>query len=117
MASGTAEGLSRLGWSKKAVKTYLWEHSKVPALKLSACVPAMWIPREEIMQDPMPISMSPDGIKIVVAGGLHSGQMMWLQVGCCPEQLTSAEIQLPGHWGELLRRAEEDLGPLPPRRR
>ncbi|MBI3040610.1 MAG: hypothetical protein HYY80_03020 [Chloroflexi bacterium] len=99
MASGTAEGLSRLGWSKEAVKAYLWENSKIPASKLGPQVSAWWIPRERIMQDPMPISTSPKGVKIVVAGGLQSGHMMWLQVGCCPEQLTSAGIKLPAWSG------------------
>ncbi len=61
----------------------------------------------------MPISMSPKGIRIVVAGGLQSGHMMWMQVGCCPDTLTSAEIKLPANWDELLEKAEEDLGPLP----
>ncbi len=112
MASGTAEGLFRFGWSKEEVKTYLWENSKIPVSKLGPRVSAWWIPPEQIMQDPMPISMSPKGVKIVVAGGLQSGHMMWLQVGCCPEQLTSAEINLPANGDELLRKAEEDLGPV-----
>ena len=59
----------------------------------------------------MPILTNPKGIKIVVAGGLQSGHMMWLQVGCCPEQITSAEIKLPANWDELLKKAEDDLGP------
>jgi hypothetical protein len=65
------------------------------------------------MQDPMPVSVSPDGIKIVVAGGDQSGHMMWLQVGCCPQQLSSVEIRLPNNWEELLQRAEADMGPIP----
>ncbi|MFC2034799.1 hypothetical protein ACFLUJ_01590 [Chloroflexota bacterium] len=112
MASGTAEGLSRFGWSKEEVKAYLWENSKIPVSKLGPQVSAWWVPDERIMQDPMPISMSPKGVKIVVAGGLQSGHMMWLQVGCCPEQLTSAEIELPANYNRLLRKADEDLGPI-----
>lgn len=65
------------------------------------------------MQDPMPVSMSPDGIKIVVAGGEQPGHMMWLQVGCCPEQLTNAQIKLPAKWEELLQKADRDIG-FPP---
>jgi hypothetical protein len=37
--------------------------------------------------------------------------MMWLQVGCCPESMTSAEVALPGNWDALLEQAEQDLGP------
>lgn len=112
-ASGTAQGLSKLGWSKEEVKAYLWENSKIPAEKLGPSVTAWWVPAEQIFQDPMPISMSPKGIKIVVAGGLQSGHMMWLQVGCCPERMTSAEIRLPSNWDDLLASAEEDLGAIP----
>ena len=107
MARGTAQGLSRLGWCKKEVMAYLWENSKVPASKMNQLI------RTYIKQDPMPISMSPNGIKIVVAGGLQSGHLMWLQVGCSPQQPASTEMKLPANWEELLMKAKEDLGPLP----
>ncbi len=113
IAGGTAQGLAKLGWSKEAVKTYLWENSKIPASKLGPRITVWWSPLDNIMQDPMPVSMSPGGIKIVVAGGAQSGHMMWLEVGCCPEKLTSAGIELPANWDELLEKAEEDLGSLP----
>jgi len=111
MARGTAQGLAELGWSKEKVKEYLWEHSKVPASQLKPRVDTWWMPKEEILKDPMPITRSPDKIKIVVAGGEQSGHMMWLQVGCCPTQLTSAKIELPQIWNDLLDESLEDLGP------
>ena len=92
---------------------YLWEHSKVPAARLGPRVPTWWSVQEEILEDPMPVVPSPEGIVIVAAGGAQAGHMVWLQVGCCPERMTSAEIKLPQHWDELLQRAEEDLGPVP----
>lgn len=110
MARSTAQGLSKEGWAKEDVRTYLWEHSKVPASKIGPSFPAWWMPSEEILEDPMPVCMSPDGIKIVIAGGDQAGHMMWLQVGCCPEQLTNAQINLPIKWEELLKQAERDLG-------
>ncbi|MFH1381994.1 MAG: hypothetical protein ABIH70_03785 [Chloroflexota bacterium] len=113
MARGTAKGLSRFGWTKEKVKTYLWENSKIPASELEPRVNAWWLPDDDILEDPMPISVSPEGIKIVVAGGLQSGHMMWLQVGCCPEKPATVEIKLPKQWEKLLKKAEEDLGPLP----
>ena len=113
MARGAAQGLSNEGWSKEKVKGYLWEHSKVPASKIGPYFPAWWMPREEIMQDPMPVSMTPSGIKIIVAGGDQSGHMMWLQSGCCPEKMISTEIKLPKNWDELLKKAETDIGPPP----
>ncbi len=112
MAKGTVQGLSRFGWSKEKVRAYLWQNSKIPASKLGPYVSAWWVPTERIIQDPMPISMSPKGIKMVIAGGLQSGHMMWLQVGCCPEELTSAQIKLPVNWDQLLSKANEDLGPV-----
>jgi hypothetical protein len=113
MASGTARGLSRLGWSKEEVKSYLWENSKVPLSKTGPRVSAWWVPGEDIIQDPMPISLSPRGIRMVVAGGLQSGHMMWLQVGCCPERLITTEVPLPTSWSGLLKEAEEVLGSAP----
>jgi hypothetical protein len=107
MARGTAQGLSKLGWSKDAVKKFLWEHSKVPTAEMNQIV------RTYATQDPMPISASPRGIKIVVAGGLQSGHLMWLQVGCAAQKPPNAGIKLPDNWEELLKKAEEDLGPLP----
>ena len=113
MAGSTAKGLSKFGWSKEKVKDYLWQNSKVPASRIGPHISAWWIPNQGIMQDPMPISIDPGGIKIVIAGGSQSGHMMWLQVGCCPESLTSAQITLSANWDDHLRKAEEDLGPVP----
>ncbi|MFC1933950.1 hypothetical protein ACFLXX_02200 [Chloroflexota bacterium] len=113
MAGGTAQGLSRLGWDKEKVKAYLWENSKVPAselARLTAPGSSRSIEFRKMIKDPMPISMSPKGIKIVVAGGMQSGHMMWLQVGASPDQLVSTRVQLPRNWEELLKRANEDLG-------
>jgi hypothetical protein len=74
---------------------------------------AWWIPDQSIMQDPMPISMDPKGIKIVIAGGLQSGHMMWLQVGCCPGRLISTQVTLPANWDELLKKAKKDCQLVP----
>jgi hypothetical protein len=52
---------------------------------------------------------------IVVAGGEQSGHAYWMRYGPGPITPTSAEINLPANWSELLKRAEEDLGPVPTR--
>ena len=109
MARGTAQGLARLGWSKEQVKEYLWQNSMVPATKLGPRFDAWWFPEESVMRDPMPVCLEPRGIEIVIAGGEQSGHMMWLQAGCCPECVTSAEVRLPVRWDELVRRAAQDL--------
>jgi hypothetical protein len=108
---GTAQGLVDLGWTKSSVQDYLWENSKVPEDELTPRINTWWVPVQEILEYPMPISMRPDGIEIVVAGGDQSGHMMWLQVGCCPEELVSREVELPSSWPTLLDEAETDLGP------
>lgn len=113
VAGGTAGGLSALDWSKEAVQEYLWERSKVPAAELGPAIDVWWVPDPSILEDPMPVSMSPEGIEIVVAGGDQSGHMMWLQSGCCPEEITSATVELPARWSDLLDAAQEDLGPIP----
>ena len=61
----------------------------------------------------LPITKKPEDIMIVVAGGEQSGHGYWMHVGCCPAKATSAEIELPADWEQLLTEAEEDLGPAP----
>jgi hypothetical protein len=113
MARGTAQGLSAQGWSKGEIQSYLWERAKVPADELGPPIDTWWIPDPSIFEDPMPVSMSPSGIRMVIAGGDQSGHMMWLQSGCCSETVTSAAIVLPSRWSALLEAAQEDLGPIP----
>ncbi len=108
---GTAQGLVDEGWSKYDVQEYLWENSKVPEHHITPLIDAWWVPDPSNLEFPMPISVNPSGIEIVVAGGEQSGHMMWLQVGCCPERLVSREVEIPRDWGFLLEQAEIDLGP------
>ena len=63
--------------------------------------------------EPWPISIKPEQLMIVVAGGKQSGHGYWMRMGCCPTQPISMEIELPSNWDSLLEKAEEDLGPLP----
>lgn len=112
MARGTAQGLSALGWSKDKVKTYLWEHSKVPIADLKGTL--IWWQFSPDLPDLSPISKSPGDIKIVVAGGEQSGHLTWIQEGWYGE-LTTATVKLPKNWDALLKQAETDLGPIPAR--
>lgn len=106
----TAAGLSEAGWSKHDVAAHLWSHSKIPASELGPRIDAWWVPSEQIFEDPMPVSVYPEGVRIVVAGGDQSGHMMWLQSGCCPERPTSAAIARPAAWAELLAAAASAAG-------
>ena len=116
MSRGTAQGLSNLGWSKEDVQAFLWENSKVPEsalLKrwLETSVREGKVPRESV-QYPMPIAPSPRNIMIVVAGGESGNHAYFMEVSFSGK-VASKEIKLPGNWEELLKKAEEDLGPIP----
>lgn len=114
MGRATAQELSKLGWSKEKVKTFLWDHSRINAplsRDLQRLIKVMT--RGAELQFPIPICDSPDDVKIVVCGGSQSGHSYWLEAGIHREEPASTEIKLPAIWDELLRKAEEDLGPLP----
>ena len=71
------------------------------------------MPVKDYVRYPMPITPAAKNLIIVVAGGEQSGHSYWLQVHGGTFGPSSRAIHLPGNWGELLARAEEDLGPLP----
>ena len=62
---------------------------------------------------PISISDSPDDLKIVVCGGSQSGHSYWFEAGIHREAPATTEIKLPAIWDELLKEAEEALGPIP----
>jgi hypothetical protein len=113
---GIAQGLASLGWSKERVKAYLWENSKVPyeVIKSDSVIFATG---EEILKsyvkkgEAWPLAAKTKNIMIVVAGGEQSGHGYWMRYGPGPIMPTSEEIQLPTKWEELLKKAEDDLGP------
>ncbi|MBI2908978.1 MAG: hypothetical protein HYX92_15150 [Chloroflexi bacterium] len=112
---GVASDLSRLGWSKDKVRSFLWEESKLPdspALRgmMRGTLSGKQIP-EASVQYPMPITAKPENIIVAVAGGAQSGHNYWMQVGVTAHA-TSAAMELPANWEELIRKAEEALGPL-----
>ncbi|MFC2060192.1 hypothetical protein ACFLTZ_03745, partial [Chloroflexota bacterium] len=116
IARGTAHGFSSvLGFSKDEVKTFLWENSKISWSEmkrtgLDRYVERIGIAAEE-KTDPLPITRRPKNIMVVVAGGEQSGHSYYMAVGLGPAGPVIAEIELPAKWNELLRQAEEDLGP------
>lgn len=125
---GVASALAQFGWTKEKVKAYLWENTKIPWSEIERAVneagPAVppgfgsakliiekneWTKANLREGELWPISMSPDNIKLVVAGGEQSGHGFWVTTG----KLYTTEIKLPANWDELLKQAEEDLGPIP----
>lgn len=115
--TGVAKDLSGMGWSKDKVRAFLWENSRVKdsqALRgvLYGILSGNQLPKESI-QYPMPITSKPENILMVLAGGDQSGHNYWMQVGVAGVKPTSAAIRLPANWEELIRKSEEELGPLP----
>ncbi len=116
MACETARGLAELGWSKDKIRDFLWEESKIPPSLVKKCGledRAIDMGMDPTM--PLPVSKTPKSITIVVAGGKASAHAYFL-----PNQgytLMSREIELPAKskWDDLLKRAEKDLGSIPPR--
>ena len=115
---GIAQGIVDAGWTKKTVKAFLWENSKFPwsvmksdsgAFKRYDTHVKPYVPEGE----PWPVAVKPENLVIVVAGGKQSGHAYWMRIGCCPTQPISTEIGLPKNWDALIKRAEDDLGPIP----
>jgi hypothetical protein len=118
---GTARAFADLGWSKEQMRDTLWEYSKIP-----------WSEAEKVMLpsqqhvaplvesgvlkegEDWPVSLSPEQILIVVAGGEQAGHGSYVKPGGNSGYVSvSKEVQLPSNWDELLEQAESDLGPMP----
>lgn len=121
MSRTIANQLNDLGWTKEKIKQFLWENSQLPWSEIEKVYTASR--REEYLQNPdyslaegkpWPITLKPENIVIVVAGGAHPTHAYWLQASQGPK-LVNVEIKLPPKekWEELLKQAEKDLGPLP----
>lgn len=105
-----------LGWTKRSMREFLWEHSKICAEHLRRAGGYAWIEidaspvtRDSAALDPWPITASPDNLVLIVAGGGHPTNSYWLQ-GYSPG-VVGREIRVPEHFARLLAEAERDLGP------
>ena len=107
--------MTELGWTKKSMREFLWEHSRIPADHMRRSGAAQWVTvgaspamLESLALDPWPISASPDNLVIVCAGGDHPTNSFWLQ-GYSP-RVTGREIGLPEDFNRLIAEADRDLG-------
>ncbi|MBI2908203.1 MAG: hypothetical protein HYX92_11195 [Chloroflexi bacterium] len=112
-----AYDLSRAGWPKTRVKAHLFEKARIPdspALRwdLEWRVAKGVMPPEAVRY-PYPLAMTSEDIRIVVAGGEQSGHSYWMQHGSSSAVPQTREVKLPANWEELLKKADEDLGPNP----
>lgn len=105
--------MTGLGWTKRSMREFLWEHSRIPAEHLRRAGGRAWIEidaspitRDSVDLDPWPITRAPDNIVLIVAGGGHPTNSYWLQ-GYSPG-VVGREIQVPGDFARLLDEAEAD---------
>ena len=110
-----AQTMAGLGWTKRSMREFLWEHSRIPAADLRRAGGHAWIEidaskvaRDSGALDPWPITASPDNFILIVAGGGHPTNSYWLQ-GYSPG-VVGRRIQLPNGFDRLLAEADSDLG-------
>jgi len=110
-----AQAMTGLGWSKRSMRDFFWEHSRIPAEHLRRAGGQAWIEidtspvtRDSLALDPWPITASPDNFILIVAGGGHPTNSYWLQ-GYSPAVI-GREIYVPEHFARLLAEADGDLG-------
>jgi hypothetical protein len=113
-----ANQMAELGWTQQSIKEFLWENTKSSwsEVEKSWVAPAIEQQLEELgipRGEPWPQTNKPENILIAVAGGKHPTHSYWI-AGNWAYKVGRAEIGLPANWDELLKQAEEDLGPAPP---
>jgi hypothetical protein len=115
MAPLTAQGLANAGFSKDKIREFLWEKTKLSPEKVKEYGYEKHVAEMRLDPSmPLPVSKTPKSLTIAIAGGAPSGHAYFLpNQGYTP---LTKEIKLPAssRWDELLKRAEMDLGPLPP---
>jgi hypothetical protein len=109
-----AQTMTGLGWTKRSMREFFWEHSRIPAEHLRRAGGYAWIEidaspvtRDGAGLDPWPITASADNFVLIVAGGGHPTNSYWLQ-GYSPGVI-GREIRVPADFGRLLAEADRDL--------
>ena len=110
-----ANTMARLGWTRKSMREFFFEHSKIPQAEIRRNGGTAWIEidanpltRDSLKQDPWPITSTPDNFVVIVAGGGHPTNSFWLQ-GYSP-RVIGREIRVPETFEQLLVEADRDLG-------
>jgi hypothetical protein len=110
-----AQMMAEQGWTKQKLREFLYENSKIPLEHLKRGGALSWfeidsnpITRESCKQDPWPVTLRPENIVFVVAGGSHPTHAYWLQ-GTGPH-VHGRVIRVPETFDRLLAAADRDLG-------
>jgi hypothetical protein len=114
-----AQRMAEVGWTQQSIRQFLWDNSKIPMDQLRRAGGPAYIEidtnprtRASIDLDPWPISMKPDNIVLVVAGGGHPTHSYWLQAHS--PTVPGRVIRTPETFERLLDAADRDLGPAAP---
>jgi len=119
LGQGIVQTLAKQGWTKDKLQSYLYENATIPVAtqeklkdSFASEMPPPWA-KEWPGKEPLPIAYGPKGFLIVVSGGTLN-RSAWLPIsGGGGKVPTSVQIGLPKNWDSLLKKAEEDLGPIP----
>jgi hypothetical protein len=110
-----ANAMARLGWTKKAIRDFLWENAKIPAEELRRAGIDEWLKadRNPIVRDSAslgswPLSARPDNLVLLVAGGEHPTNSYWMEA--YSPYVVGRKIELPGDFAKLLDQADRDIG-------
>lgn len=115
IAPAVAKSMAEVGWTKASIREFLWEHSKIPMAHLERAGVPGWIEldtnpvtRASAKLDPWPITVKPENIVLLVAGGYHPTHSHWLQ--SFSPRVTGRIVRVPECFEQLLAEAERDLG-------
>ncbi len=112
MSRPIARQLAGIGWTKKTIKEFLWQHARIPVADLESAGLISWMTRSGIMppyDDPWPVTAKPENFAIIVAGGTHPTHNLWMQTSI-GKKVVNAEVKLPEKWDELVARGAKELG-------
>lgn len=106
LCSVRAEMLDSFGFTKDKIEAFLLDNSKISWEDLVKAG------QTNEVGGVKGTSLSIGKPFIIVGGGAQSGHTHWMQAGKknIPE---TKEIQLPKNWDQLIKAAEQDLGPIP----
>lgn len=110
--------LTETGWTKMSIREKLRELTSFPRSDLLARPDFVRDNEDDgndmtTLPDAVPLWDKPLNLMIATAGGMHPTGNLFLKAAGYSGYLGHAEIKLPANWDELLKQAEEDLGPLP----
>jgi hypothetical protein len=110
-----AKAMAGLGWTKKAIRDFLWENTKLPAEEMRRGGIDEWLKadrdptvRASANLDPWPHAARPENLVLLVAGGEHPTNSYWMEA--YSPHVVGRKVQLPENFGELLDQADRDIG-------